>query len=163
MRSVIIGVSASSSWKIGSAALKLYMGEKFSHVYIRYVDDQGRDIVFQAAHGTVHPILFTHFIEENQVIKEFTVQFTEEEYQKLRTFYYDKMGERYAYLDLVLIFIYDALKSINIPIRDHKVPGYICSQLAATMLVEIKGYQFEKPLNLIRPDDIYDKLNNNVL
>lgn len=157
MRSISIGFSCSNTWKIGSATLKWYMDTEYSHAYVRYKDNQDRDIVFQAAHGTVHPILFENFIKENKVIQEFTIEFTNEEYEKLRTYCYEKMGEKYAYLDLIVIFAHDCLKKIGISFNDD-VSGFVCSELAASILIDIKGYSFDKPVNLIRPDDLFKKL-----
>ncbi|CAB4125155.1 hypothetical protein UFOVP53_70 [uncultured Caudovirales phage] len=158
MKNIKIGFSCSSSWKIGSAALKWYMDTEYSHAYIRYQDSQDRDVVFQAAHGTVHPILFENFIKENKVTHEFEIEFSHEEYQKLRNFYYSEMGKPYAYKDLFIILAYDTCKKIGIKVQDGNIPGYICSQLAATVLSEIKGYKFDKPLNLVRPNDLFKKL-----
>lgn len=157
MKKVIIGFSCSNTWKIGSVALKWYMDTQYSHAYIRYEDNQDRDIIFQAAHGTVHPIMFNNFIKENKIVHEFIIEFTDDEYQKLRNYCYEKMGEKYAYLDLIVIFAHDCLKKIGISFNDN-TSGYICSELAASILVNIKGYSFDKPLNLMRPDDLFKKL-----
>jgi hypothetical protein len=157
MKKVAIGFSCPQTWKIGAEALKWYMDTEYSHAYIRYQDSHNRDIVFQAAHGTVHPILFENFTKENKVIKEFIVEFTDEEYEKLRNYCYEKMGEKYAYLDLIVIFAHDCFKKIGINFNDN-VSGYICSELAASVLVDIKCYNFDKSINLIRPDDLFKKL-----
>ena len=158
MRNVIIGFSSPNTWKIGAEAIKWWIDAPYSHCYIRYVDDQNRDIVFEAAHGNVHPILYTNFVTHTVIIKEVSLEFTDEEYQRLRDFYYNEMGEPYAYMDLFIVFAYDICKKFGIKVQDGNIPGYICSQLAATMLAEIKGYKFDKPLNLIKPDDLFKAL-----
>jgi hypothetical protein len=154
MRKIIIGFSCPSTLKIGAELLKWYMSTKYDHVYIRYEDNQGRDIIFGASQGTVHPILYSNFILNNTIIQEFTLLFSEEEYQKLRDFYYNKMGMPYAYLNLLNIFVYDFIKKIGISVQYQIVPGYVCSQLIATILQDIKGFTFKKAINLTRPDDI---------
>ena len=160
MKTIIIGFSTPNTFKIGAELIKLWTDSSFSHVYIRYIDDQDRDIVFQAAHGSVHPILYTNFIKSNKTINEYRIQFTNTEYQQLRDFYYSEMGQLYSYKELLMIVVYDTLDMFNIKIKEDNIPGYICSELAATMLQQIKGYTYNKQLNLIRPNDLYEVLEN---
>jgi hypothetical protein len=136
----------------------LWSNASYSHSYIRYQDDQKRDIIFNASHGSVHPQLYVNFLSDNIMVDEFEIEFTDQEYQNMRDFYYNKMGELYAYKDLAIIFIYDCLKKIGIKFNSVNIPGYICSSLIATMLSEVKGVKFDKPNNLCRPDDIFSYL-----
>jgi hypothetical protein len=155
MRNIKIGFSRPSTWKIGAEGIMLWMDSPYSHVYIRYQDDQKRDIVFQASHGNIHPRLYVNFLSDNICVEEFSLDFTDQEYQNMRDFYYNKMGELYAYKDLLIIFIHDLFRKVGIIFNEVGIPGYICSGLVATMLSEVKGVKWEKPINLIRPDDIY--------
>jgi hypothetical protein len=154
MKTVKIGFSKPNAFKIGAWAIQKWIGKEYSHVYIRYSDDQGRDVVFQAAHGTVHPILYENFIDHNISIKEYSIEFSDAEYQQLRDFYYSNMGKLYDYGDLVKIVCYDIAIRFGFKIDTVDCSGYVCSELAAKMLSDIKGYNFNKPFNLIRPDDV---------
>ena len=158
MRKVTIGFSKPNTFKIGAELEKLWTNSPYSHVYVRYHDDQNRDVVFQASHGSVHPQLYVNFLSDNIMIDEFSMDFTDQEYQNMRDFYYNKMGELYAYNDLAVIFLYDCLIRLGIKFNDLSVPGYICSSLVAAMMKEVKGVKFDKPENLMRPDDVYKYL-----
>jgi hypothetical protein len=154
VKNVRMGFSCSRSWKIGSVVLRKYMGTAYSHVYIRYEDSQGRDIVFHAAHGTVHQILHSNFIIENNPIFEYETEISEESYQKLKDFYYEKAGLPYSIKELMFIPIHDLAWNFNYYLKGEDDPGYICSGLAGTVLDQICGIKFEKPYNILRPDDI---------
>src|ERR1035437_10256090 len=137
MKKVIVGFSKPNTWKIGAELEMWWTNCICSHVYLRYSDDQNRDMVFQASHGTVHPQLTSNFLKENISVKEFALEFSPEEYQKMRDFYYNMMGEPYAYRDLAVIFIHDVFRKMKITFNDKSVPGYVCSSLVATMLAEV--------------------------
>ena len=158
MKKITIGFSKPSTWKIGAELEMWWCKSPYSHAYIRYCDDQGRDLIFQASHGSVHPQLYVNFLSDNIVTEEICLDFTDQEYQKMRDFYYDKMGELYAYKDLIFIFVYEFLAKVGIKISNEKIPGYICSQLVAQMLSEVKGIKFDKPFNLIKPNDLFNSL-----
>ena len=163
MKKITIGFSKPNKLKIGAELIMWWTNAPYSHVYIRYEDNEKRDMVFESAHGNVHPILYKNFIIHNFPVNEYHIEFTEEEYQKMRTFYYNKMGEPYSYPDLIVIVVHDILNKIGINFNSSHIPGYVCSEFVATMLSEIKGYVFKKPLNLMRPDDLYVFLNEKSL
>lgn len=159
MKDVVFGFSYPKKFKIGAAAISWWMGRPYSHTYIRYTDSQGRDIIFHAAHGTVHPILVSNFDLDNNRVAEYVINFSEGEYNQLRDIYYEKSGQLYATRQIGLIPMYDILwKSFKYTLKSDNVPGYICSELVGHSLEKIKGYTFDRPLNLLRPDHIEDAL-----
>jgi hypothetical protein len=154
MKTIKIGFSKPNTFKVGAWAIQKWIGKDYSHVYIRYSDDQSRDVVFQAAHGLVHPILFDHFLEHNIPVDEVSLEFSDAEYQQLRNFYYHNMGKPYDYGDLIKIVCYDIAMKFGFKINTIDYSGYICSELAAKMLSDIKGYNFNKAINLVSPSDV---------
>lgn len=162
MKTIKIGFSKPNKFKIGAWLIQKWINKEYSHVYIRYIDDQGRDIVFQAAHGTVHPVLFTIFLKENVVCKEIDMEFSDLEYQEVRDFYYYNMGSKYDYFNLIKIVVYDLMIRFNLKINTNDCSGYICSELAAKMLKKVKNIIFNKSLNLVRPDDVEITLTNHL-
>jgi len=154
MRNIIIGFATPTKFKVGAALIRWWINKPYSHVFVKYQDDQGRAMVFQASHGIVHLCSQERFLSDNTIIKTYNTNISEVEYQQFRDFYYDKLGESYAYLDIAIIMMYDILtKAINIK-SVPDAPGYVCSSLIASMLYNIKGISCNKPLHLIRPDDI---------
>lgn len=150
---IIIG--ASYNCAIGSELLRWWMDTNYSHVYIRWhLNTQDRDVVYHAAHGMVHFREFNKFSKENTTTKEFILNITDEQFQKLSQKCIDLSGEKYSTAELFQIFVSDITKG-RVKFKDQK--GYICSELMAEFLEDF-GIQFDKPNFLVRPDDIVNKL-----
>ena len=150
---MVIGFSKPKKFKLGAWLISKWIGKSYSHVYIRYNDTQGRDMVFQAGHGLVHQLLFTNFVLENYVVREIEIFATDAQKEEFRDYYYKHLGEPYDYKDLVLIPINDTLWALKKPYVNSNGRGYICSELASEMLNHIFNVKFNKPFNLCRPDD----------
>lgn len=149
MRKLIIG--ASRSEKIGSKALQMHMGVDYSHVYARWwLTSQEREIVYQASHGMVHYCSLERFTRDNIIVKEFTLELTEEQFKKFSRKCVDLAGEEYSKLELLQLFITDASGG-KITFKDER--GYICSELMCELLEEL-GIKFDKPKQIVKPSDI---------
>ena len=73
---IIIGCSRNN--KIGSELIQWWLNTNYSHVYAKWhLNDQNRDIVYQASHGMVHFRASNHFNKDNTVVKEFEIEFDE--------------------------------------------------------------------------------------
>ena len=153
MRKIIIG--ASRNRKIGSKLIQLWLDTDYSHVYARwYLSDQDREIVYQASHGMVHFKPFSKFNDENEIIEEFEIELTCEQFAKFSAKCIDLAGEQYSKLELLQIVLSD-ISNGKIHFEDQK--GYICSELMCELLEDL-GYKFNKPKYLITPKDIVHKL-----
>lgn len=152
---ILIGFSTPNTFKIGAWLIKKWLNSSYSHVFIRYVDNQNRDLVFQASHGMVHLITYENFLKENLVVKAYPLDLSNEEYQLFRNFYYSKLGEPYSFLDLVVIFLYDLFMRLGIPNPpSNNFKGYVCSSLCAEILSNLRNIEWNKPMNLVEPSDI---------
>ena len=146
-----IVIGASRNEKIGSKAIQFHMNTDYSHVYIRWwLQHQQREIVYQASHGMVHFCSLGNFTKNNTIVKEFTLNITDEQFKKLSQKCIDLAGETYSKLELLQIFLSDASGS-KIHFEDQ--PGYICSELVCELLIDL-GMTFDKPKWMIKPSDI---------
>jgi hypothetical protein len=153
MRKIVIG--ASRSPKIGSKLIQWWIGAPYSHVYSKwYLSDQDREIVYHAAHGMVHFKSSENFKKENEIVKEFTIELTCDQFANFSSTCIDLAGEPYSKLELLQILMSD-ISNGNIRFKDQ--PGYICSELMADLLEDL-GYKFNKPKFLINPRDIVECL-----
>lgn len=153
MRKIVIGASRND--KIGSKLIRWWIGANYSHVYARwYLSTQDREIVYHAAHGMVHFKPFSKFIQENDIVEEFKIELTDEQFAKFSAKCIDLSGEKYSKLQLLQIVLCD-ISSGRIAAQDQK--GYICSELMAELLEDL-GYKFIKPRYLVTPKDIIEKL-----
>jgi len=158
MIQLIVGFSKPRKLKVGSELIKLWINKPYSHVYMRYIDSQGRDLVFHAAHGTVHPILFENFNKENETLKQFELELSVDEYELFKNIYYEKCGILYSKKGIICIPIHDIAWKMGFYLKTEDDPGYICSELAGYALTTLKGIKFKKPFNILRPDDIDQRL-----
>jgi len=148
-------IGASKTNQIGSKAIQWWINSDFSHVYARWeLKTQQRDIVYQASHGMVHYQSFENFTKVNAIVKEFTLDLTDEQFKKFSRKCIDLAGEKYSKLELLQLFICDLSKG-EIKFQDQ--PGYICSELMCELLEDL-GIKFDKPKFLMRPDDIIRSL-----
>ena len=149
-----IGFSKPNTFKIGAWFIQKWTSRPYSHVYIVFVNSQNDTMVFHAAHGLVHTLLYSRFLDSNIVIKEYSLDFNDQEYSDFRKYYDEKLGLSYDFSDLVKIFTNDLGFDFNIGNNS----GFICSELASDMLNKVKGIAFEKPFYLVKPGDIDDTL-----
>lgn len=155
MRKIIIG--ASKSCKLGSKLIQWWIEAPYSHVYARwYLSDQDREIVYQASHGMVHFKEFNNFTKENQIVKEFVIDVTCEQFQVFSQRCIDLAGQPYSVIELIQILVSDVT---NGRIHTDDQPGYICSELM-TELLESLGYKTIKPKYLVSPKDIVEFLES---
>lgn len=146
---------ASRNELIGSKILQIHMKTDYSHVYVRwYLESQERTIVYQASHGSVHFQSLDNFTRDNIIVREFILDITEEQFKKFSQKCIDLAGEKYSKLELLQIWLSDALGGM-IQFKDQ--PGYICSELMCELLEDL-GLIFDKPKYLVKPKDILDTL-----
>ena len=154
MRIIRIGFSRPKKLKIGAKLITWWLNSNYSHVYMLYTDDQGRELIFHASQGLVHLITKENFDKENETVKLVDLYLLDSNYQLFRDFYYSKLGSPYDYIDLIRVVLHD----IGIPNMGINNSGFICSELCGQMLIDLFGCNFNKPANLITPKDIEREL-----
>jgi hypothetical protein len=154
---IVVGASRKSSGiTIGSELIQLWQNTDYSHVYVRwYLDDQEREIVYQASRGSVHYQSLGNFTKDNTIVKEFVLEISCEQFKKMSQKCIDLAGQSYSMLELAQIFFNGIF---NIKFADQ--PGYICSELIGELLIDL-GYKFSKPSYLLTPRDIIETLQDN--
>ena len=163
-RIIRVGFSRPKKCKIGSFLIRKWMGQNYSHVFIRFElgsCGQNCDVVFHAAHGMVHFKSYKNFTDENIVIKEYLIAVTDEELAAISGHCIDLAGDSYGYLELAKIALSDISYSLfkrQISFKNSR--GYICSELVGEILLSL-GIQFNKPVNLLSPKDIETALIQN--
>lgn len=143
---------------IGAWLISKWMCKPYSHVFIKFNSTQIPTTVYHAAHGMVHFMELGNFQAVNEIVKEYEIP-VEDLVRKeflIRSIYLS--GTKYAYDQLVKIACMDVLNSAGIEIKTFDSKGYICSELVGYLLVKELNVKFDKPLHLLRPDDIDKKL-----
>lgn len=161
MRTIYVGFSSPKTWKIGSATIKAWIKKPYSHVFVAWKSDQfSRVLVYHAAHGKVHFLSMDRLLADNQMIKMYKLDITEEQYVHLVTKCIDLAGEDYGYAELFKIVLKDLCDSVRIQCKMiENDRGYICSELLAELLINL-GASFDRPTFIIRPDHIEQALKD---
>jgi len=159
---IIIGCSRNSDCKIGSELIQWWQGTDYSHVYARwYLKTQEREIVFQASHGSVNQVSLDFFTKDNTIVKEFTLELSDDQFKKFSQKCIDLCGQKYSIIELFQIVISNIT---NGKVKFSDQNGYICSELMAELLEDFFGAKFDKPAFMLRPDDIigFLEINSNL-
>lgn len=150
-----IAFSKPLKFKIGAELISWWMGTDYSHVLLIFEYADSKPAVFHAAHGMVHFKSLTNFLKDNTIVKEYSIQLSDE-HQSL--FFDDCMelaGEKYSVKELAQILAVDlAFMLFRKDIGSQEMGGYICSELVGKFCIEKIDIKFNKPTYLLKPNDI---------
>lgn len=131
--SLVIGFSKSIGFKPFSWAIKWFDSTEYSHAYIKLNNRHFSDYdIYQASKGSVNHIVEKTFLEENEVIAEFSLPIDSAEKMKLINIIRYKLGRKYSYITVLGIFL--ARFGIKWKALFDGENGYICSELIARVL-----------------------------
>lgn len=159
MSNLIVGFSrAKSAWKIGSIAIQKADCRNYSHCYIRYNCKITKvELIAQASHGFVNLVSESIFLEQNIIVKEYSVDCTDSQYLEILTFIANNLGKPYSKLQLILIGI---KKIFHVEIKHYdRGASYICSEFASR-LCSFAGIPVPTELDYVDPSDLDTILSN---
>lgn len=161
MKTITVGFSKPSKWKPFSWLIMKAYNIPFSHVYVKFTSDKyQRDLIYQASGAMVNFMGTIIWNSHNQIVEEFPVNISDENYYKLMQFCIDNAGKPYSIKDVVglgIVRLAELLgKKINNPLSDGD-SGYVCCELAAYILKDFAGMELED-LDTTNPLQIYIKL-----
>jgi hypothetical protein len=140
----------------GSKLIAWWMGTPFSHVYLQFENE-----IIQASGTHVNTMSDLDFVKKNIVVDSYEIEVDEQVYymelEKARS----KIGLPYAWRQLIDIFLSDIFKSNIHWFHDHK-QAYICSELVAGVLKDLKYSAFDWDLDYVTPKDIWHLMLLNI-
>ncbi len=157
MPNIIIGFSRPKS-KLAVIAhiIRLCEGRTpYSHVYLKWHSDSlDRDLVYEAKGSGINFTSPIYFKEHVIVVKEFSLEVSEETKTKIMQYAVDNAREKYGVLQILGIATVRLLRKLNINIKNPFTAGMVCSELAGAVLNNFVGVKVED-LDLAGPADIY--------
>lgn len=151
---IVFGFShAKSPYKLGSRIISIAEKREYSHVFIKYGDE-----VFQAAHGNVHALPYGEFLKDSVVVKTYTIEYTDAEFQKVLAFRNKMLGRPYSQVQIAVLTL---LKLFGIK-KNIMVDGtfsFICSELA-TYVASIHNIPVPTDKDTVTPSDFEEILNH---
>lgn len=158
MSKVYIGFSYPKKFKVGAWLISVWMQRNYSHAYVRFQFSEEIDFILQASHGMVHFRLYENFLKENKSVKEHEIKV--KNLGEVLHNAIDLAGEKYSFITLVKIFLYDLAHNLGVKLSFTDSEGYICSELAGKVCNDCEGLTFDKPYYLLTPRDIDQALVN---
>ncbi len=161
MRTIVIGFSKPSKtvkFPIIASLIRFCMGTQYSHTYVKFFSETfNQHLIYEATlAGGVHFVSVKRWITHNQPVKEFTLNISQEQYEKLMRFFIENAGIPYATSQLFLIGVNYMLKLLKLqPIEPKRQSeAMICSEVLARLVHEVLGLQPNKAYDLYEPKDI---------
>jgi hypothetical protein len=149
----IVGFSRSRSpWKLGSTAIQLAEKRDYGHAYVKFFGPlTKKPLIAQASHGSVNMMALPVFLENNIVVKEYSISCSDEEFLDIMNFICDHLGLPYSQTEIILIAI---KKIIRLQLKTYNTDKYfICSKFA-DMICGFVGVQSKVELDYITPSDL---------
>ncbi len=154
MRKIIIGFSHSTkSFSPFSKALQWWDGVPYSHTYFQFESQTySVEMVYQASSTMLNYMAKPVFCKNNETVREFELQITDEQYFNLMKDCMESAGLEYGIKQVFGILLADVFKLKKNYFSDKE--KYHCSEWVAEKLQEL-GYRFDKELDLVKPVDIF--------
>lgn len=146
--------SSSKFFPIGCWIIKAYMRTKYSHVAFKFTTNRNKSLIYEAVGVGVRFISESLWLKKVIIEETYSIDLTEEQFNKIMDFCIDHAGISYGYLQNIGIVIADLLKLDHNP---FDMKEEVCSQILGEILIEI-GYKFKKQSNLLTPKDIQEAL-----
>lgn len=157
MKTLTIGFSKSKKkFAIGSWLIRWYLQTEYSHTYLGfYSSSLDRNLKYEAVGGGVRFIGEKEWQYHAQEICRYDISVSDEEYLEVLRYCVDNSGQDYGFMQNIGIVIANILKLE----KNIWSKGDNCSELVGRLL-ELKGYSFNKELNLLTPKDIENALRS---
>jgi uncharacterized protein YycO len=159
MKNLKIGFSSpiNNPFPIFSYAIKQAYNTKYSHTYLKFRSESiDRDIIYESVGVGVRFIGSTEWENHAEVIEEFQLTVTDEQYIKTMQFCVDHAGKKYGKKQVIGIYIAKLFR-MKKNIFKNDDDEQICSEIVGRLLSDL-GYVFDKDFDLLTPKDIYTVL-----
>lgn len=130
----------------------------YSHTYVKFYDAEAdRHVVYESV-GVGSRFIGIHVWEEHaEVVQEFELTATPEQFKKIKQLCYDHAGLKYGKMQIVGIYIAKLFR-MKKNIFKNDTERSVCSEIVGR-IAKILGYKIDKDFDLIVPKDIYKALN----
>lgn len=156
MPTIIVGFSHRPK-NIISSAIGFFTNSKISHTYVRLpVPEYNTSVVFQAAGSNVHYMNIDHFKIKNEILYEFQVEVTPEQFIAAEKFRVFECGKPYGAMELVGFMAIVIASKFGLKIKNPFNDGtrsYVCSSVVCRQI----GLPDDATIS---PQDLYQILKN---
>lgn len=137
MRTVRIVLTYPNKFQLHSWITAKRLGRPYSHAAIVSADEEDQStLVVQASHGMVHAIDLDLFQKTHDFVKVFTIDLTQEQFQKGRSWVKKQLGKKYSFWGMIASTI-PFLRKLRVGQDGDK--SFICSEFTFRYLEEALG------------------------
>ena len=158
----MIGFSKSAkNLPLGSWLIRAYQNTEYSHVYIRIPKTiYPTDTILHASEGKVHKMSETQFDKRHRVVKEYSINISEELYNKVKEEIHEISGDDYGIMQNIGIALVDVMRILfGKKIQNPWISGWNCSEFVMRILKIIFPIEFiNTDPNTVTPKYIDKKL-----
>lgn len=158
MKSVRVALTSKKKKSLKSWLIQWRMGVNYSHACVITKDEQ-YDLydVYQASYGQVHEVGLDVFKEENNLVKVFYLEMTEEQHHRGMMWLKKQRGRKYSFWGLIAC-TFQVLRKLKIGRDGDK--EFICSEYAFRYLEVCFDVQLSKKADdYITPSDLENLLS----
>ena len=152
-----IGLSTSHIWNPLSALIRWWFNVEYSHVYLKWETPWGFNEILEASKDSLHMIEESKWSLKNKVIKEYTFEVTQHQFNRVMREIRRDTGTRYGRTQLVGMIIMEVFRLRDNPFADGG-RSLVCSDVALRFL-RILGFNIYK----LREDKVTPKDIENIL
>ncbi len=159
VRKLVVGFSKSTKvLPVFSWAIRLWEKTEYSHCYTQFENRRHPELplIYQASHDMMNFMSRSVFLTQNAVIEEFTIEISDEAYDRLMYKAIQLVGKPYGVKQIAGIVLSQLLGLDKNPFLTDK-DTYTCSEWCGIVLKEL-GYVIPKDPNLLTPADVYKVL-----
>ena len=158
MRKIIVGFSHSTkSFSPFSKLIRIWDGTPYSHVYFQFETTKNKvNMIYQSSSTMLNYMCKEVFLTKNAIVSEFELEIEDYQYDLIMLHCMKSAGLEYSVAQIIGMVIADLFNLKTNPFADEK--KYVCSEWVAEQL-QIVGYRFKKPLELVTPKDIHEILS----
>ena len=146
-----------SKFAILSYLIRLVDRVPFSHCYVRWETSVGIDIIYEASKTNVKFRNAKYFLEEVDVVKEFSFSLTKDTYKQVLFTCLSYAGAPYSMRQLLGLGIYK-LFGVKIKPLLNDSSAFVCSEIASVVVEDILSTSLQT--ELMTPKDLYNILSS---
>lgn len=160
MNKVTIGFSRPKKWKPFAWLIMIAYGIDYDHVYVKIRSDKyGRDLIYQASSVMVNFMGTDVWGANNDVVAEFEIEMSDENYVKMMQFAIDNAGKPYGIKQIVgLAWVRVcqlAGRKVSNPFADDGAT-FVCSEIGACVLQDFDGVNLGESVDDATPPFVFD-------
>jgi hypothetical protein len=165
MEKIKIGFSKPKTWKPFSAIIMAGYGIPYDHVYVRIpAPKYDRDLIYQASKTMVNFMGVEVFEADNEILKEFEIEISDDQKKILMQFAIDNAGKPYGWKEAIGLAIVRLAELFGKKIKNPYSGGsstYVCSVLASYVIENFTNDKDSTPPEDMSPKDVWDFLQKN--